>query len=327
MLKKSLRTLAYLALSNQVRINFRTKLINRNNLLTILNLHRVSPNQNSTFKPLSPILFRDLLVFCKKNFNIISFKDIPRKNSQSNSEKPLLILSFDDGYKDFIDYAMPILYEHKVCVNQNFIPGCVESGLPPLNVFIQDFIAQAPSETIKDIYIPGFNIENIDDRGGLGFLISKFLKNKSEESRNQIMKEALPQILNFEELNTVQMMNVDEVIECEKQHEIGLHSYTHASMNFETDYFFEDDLVNCINWYKRVLKSDPTIYAFPNGSYKESQIKILNNHGFSNILLVNDSFSSLENRLHNRIKFHGNSSNEIEFRALGGVRKLQGNPL
>ncbi|MDC0180999.1 polysaccharide deacetylase family protein [Pseudomonadota bacterium] len=328
MLKNNIRKLGYFILSNSLRIRIRLKKIHSSELLTIINLHRVSENQNSTFKPMAPDLFEDLIIFCKEKYNIISFKDLS-DNSSINmpSSKPRLIISFDDGYKDFIKYSMPVLLKHKVKVNQNIIPSCIETGLPPFNVLIQDFIAQAPNDLLSNLKIPDLKIKDFSDRFSLGFLISKHLKNRSEESRQLMMKKIVPQIEKFKEMDTVEMMTKDDLVECSKIHEIGIHSYTHASMNYESDDFFENDLIECRDWFNNLLGYYPNIYAFPNGSYKESQILILKKYKILHTLLVNNSFSSCENNLHNRIKYHANTQHEMIFRALGGLENLDSRPL
>lgn len=318
-----LKNLAYFTLANPIRVNYRSYSLKNNNIHTILNLHRVSSDQNSTFKPLDPKLFDNFLFYCKKYFTIINFKDLEHHQKVFNKQKkPLLTLSFDDGYKDFIEYAMPILEKHQVSVNQNIIPGCVETGLPPFNVLIQDFISQAPNELLKSVKIPGFLISQTYNRAILGYEISKFLKNRAEDSRKLIIDEVYPQIFNYEELKTAKIMTIEDLKECKANHEIGLHSFSHASMNFETDNFFEQDLLNCKNWYESNLQSSPQIYAFPNGSYRESQIDLTIKHSFRHILLVGNTYSKPHKLSHSRFSFHANSKSEMIFRTFGALQKI-----
>ena len=155
MIEKYLKTFIILVLSNPFLLRRKINSLGKFNTLTVLNLHGVSDNKVDTFRALDPFLFEELLIFLKSNFEIICFKDL---ESEGMSEKPKIILSFDDGYKNFIDYAVPILAKYKIKVNMNIIPDCVKSQLPPLNVLTGDFLYQAPIELIKNLSVPGFNL-------------------------------------------------------------------------------------------------------------------------------------------------------------------------
>src|SRR5688572_19632058 len=100
--------------------------IRREDLLVVLNLHQVSPHRNPFWSPMHPQIFEDLLVFLKENFEVVLFKDL----NSANSKKPKAVLSFDDGYYNFIEYAAPLLEKHRFRANMNVIPSCVESGEP-----------------------------------------------------------------------------------------------------------------------------------------------------------------------------------------------------
>ena len=92
---------------------------------TILNLHRVDDRTASTFEALDPHLFDELLRWLTQSFTLTTFGEL--SDLTHRDDKPPLILSFDDGYKDFIDVVAPILDAHSVRANQNVIPRCIES--------------------------------------------------------------------------------------------------------------------------------------------------------------------------------------------------------
>ena len=69
------------------------------------------------------------------------------------------------------------------------------------------------------------------------------------------------------------------------------------STDEETDEYFIKDLKKCKKWFKTKLNAETDIYAFPNGSYRQNQIELANQFGFSTLLLVDDNFSSINNAL------------------------------
>ena len=145
-IRSKLKYLIFLLMGNKFFINYQIAKLNKSEDIIILNLHRVAKNDGSAYAPLQPYLFEELLKFIKNNFEVTTFANI-----RENTKKPKMILSFDDGYKDFIDIACPFLYKYGIKVNQNIIPSCIEDQLPPLNVLAQDFVGKAPVELVKKL--------------------------------------------------------------------------------------------------------------------------------------------------------------------------------
>ena len=97
--------------------------------LTILNLHRISPERDFFWNPITPAHFETILQYVSKYYNVISFSDIPELlKFGRTSEKPYLILSFDDGYHDFIEYALPLLTKYNLPSNHNIVNSCANNN-------------------------------------------------------------------------------------------------------------------------------------------------------------------------------------------------------
>ena len=142
--KKSLKYFGLKILTRPLIINSRINKIDKNERLTILNLHRVGKSDGSTYKPLDEDIFIYLIEFLKSNYLITSFSELNSdfNNKKIKKGKPKLILSFDDGYKDFLEVVHPILLKNGIRANQNIIPSSVDLGRPPLNVLLQDYIGK-----------------------------------------------------------------------------------------------------------------------------------------------------------------------------------------
>jgi peptidoglycan/xylan/chitin deacetylase (PgdA/CDA1 family) len=323
-MNKYLKKIALIVLSNRLNIHRRISAIHDENLLTILNLHMVSDNEGDSSESFSPELFEELLLFIKANFFMTTFSGTREQHGFRNNSKPKLILSFDDGFKDFIDIAMPILEKYKIKANQNIIPSCVETGLPPLNVIAQDFISKAPEELIGRLEIPGFKLKlrNID-RVKLGLQVSRFLKSRKISEQNELREDLLPQFFAWDKFSTIPMMNIHEVKECATVHELGAHSFDHASMEYEDEEYLQNDLVRCKDYFSEVIGIPALIYVFPNGSCREEQIHRPLGLGYEHVLLVSNSFSRVGNKIHDRFGFHASSKKEVFFRAVGGLSKIE----
>src|SRR5271154_6101343 len=86
-------------------------------LTTILNLHSVGMNSNPYWDPLNPQVFEGLLEYLSCNFEVCLFGE----EQAGDGATPQAILSFDDGYYDFVEIAMPLLAKYKMRANMNVI--------------------------------------------------------------------------------------------------------------------------------------------------------------------------------------------------------------
>jgi hypothetical protein len=219
---------------------------------------------------------------------------------------------------------VPVLERHGVRVNQNIIPECAETGLPPLNVLMQDFIGRAPVELIERLEVPGFAIERpVGSRAQLGNRLSAFLKNKPIAEQKQIGAALREQVARDRDFAPTPMMSPEEIRQIAGVHELGGHSFSHANMALETDDYLLDDVARCRAWFRDRLRVPMTIYAVPNGSYRAGQIDLLREAGVEHVLLVDEDFSSPSAHVHRRFTFDGQSEAEIRFRAVGALRPVR----
>jgi len=305
---------------SEIFLSRRLKKIRNANILTILNLHRVD-DRATPYEALSPKLFEELVIWLKGRFDIVTFGDL---DEGKPGKKPQLILSFDDGYKDFIDIVMPILARHDVRANQNVIPGCIENGRPPMNVILGDFIATAPAALLRETALPGLP-DGVDTnkRTEAALRASAALKSRPIVEQKKIFSSLEPQLARFDGFKPTAMMSLDEVRQATTVHEIGMHSFEHASMQYETDGYLQADAAKCMDYGKERLGATPNIYAFPNGSAREEQIHILKEAGFSKIFLVGEDFSNRDSSIHSRFTIYAASQSEARFRSLGGFKRIE----
>lgn len=83
----------------------------------ILAYHSVCPVPCNFFKGLdnvTPDLFEKQIIFFKNNYNVCSLEELLSCIREKNMKKSLLSVTFDDGFKNVIEYAYPILMKWKV---------------------------------------------------------------------------------------------------------------------------------------------------------------------------------------------------------------------
>lgn len=294
----------------------KTRNLVRHSKAAVLNLHRVSPTPSEYWPPLKPEIFESLLKYLDQNFEVRSLSEL----DEEQGSRPVAVLSFDDGYYDFIEYALPLLEKYKMTANMNIIPQCAETGRPIWNVRLYDFLASASKDLMEKIRINGFQqstpSENQTSKVRFGMAISRFLKNRPRVEREQLFGP-IERLMADNGFRETRMMTTDELRQLMSSVELGAHSYSHESMAFETQEFFSNDLLKCKIFFDREFGMKLKIYAFPNGSYKPEQIEYLRKEKVEKILLVDEQFADLKSDVVRRITMYGDSPFEIRMRVVG----------
>lgn len=318
--RKLAKRMAFAALGNPMAVRLRMRQIAKHQALTVLCLHRVAPMDDSTYPPMDPGLFRQMLAFCQAHFTIMTFAELSAEQGTEGWSKPPLALTFDDGYKDFADYSAPIMAEFGVRCNLNLIPSAIESGLPPFNVSLNDYAGRAPEEHLAALDVPDFApFSPGESRYVFGNALSTHFKNRSMAEQKKLADIIRPQLARSEEFKPSAMMSLAEARQVAEIHEIGAHSFEHANLGQESDDYAMQDARRCREWFAREMSLAPTIYALPNGDYRKEQLPLIAGEGFSTLLLVEQRFSAISNNVHCRFNIDATGVSEMRFKAMGGL--------
>ena len=287
----------------------------RSKKIVVLNFHRVSVDMNPFWPAMQPSVFEEFTAYLSKHFHVCLLAEL----GEIKTEKPLAVLSFDDGYYDFVEYALPIISKYGMSANLNIIPECAESGRPIWNVRLYDLLRESDVELINRIQLPGFDVRLRDNdlrtKLRYGLAISRFLKNRPRREREELWTHIEP-LFNGEPKIRTRMLTTDEIRQLPSCVELGVHSYSHESMGYESDDFFTADFEKCESYFLNSLNLPVSIYAFPNGSYKPSQVDLLRSRGVKHILLVDEEFAEAERDVLTRKTVYGESLAEVRTNAL-----------
>lgn len=313
-----IRTLGYRALAARPFVDWRVERISNSGRLTVLNFHKVTDDPFDRYEAIPPRVFDELLGWLKQNFDIVSFRDLPHLRPGG---RPRLIMTFDDGYRDFIDVAAPIVRRHGLSANVNLIPSCVDSGTPPFNIIVKDFIFQAPARLLRETPLPGLpRGADPDHRDVSSLIASAAMKNQPIAQQRAVWEALWPRISRFDGLKMTQLLARRHLPQLVGEFECGAHSFEHATMSLETDSYLHNDFELCRAWWRDVVGQECEIYAFPNGAATGQQSRLALQHGFSQVLLVGEKYSTLEARIHPRLTMSGRHFREALVRAIGGPR-------
>ena len=263
--------------------------------VTVLSLHRVTYEPSFFWPPMLPETFRILLTYVTKYYRVILFRELENALLEKKG-KPLLILSFDDGYYDFIEYTMPLLREFNIKANHNIVFNCAQDNMAiwtqRLNHLFE--VAMKNGFTIEWEYEGEVHsnkmfknwmlFEQYTYRKFLGIPYSKRME-FIENWENKLGCKA-----------TVKMMNWDDILMCDREGiEIGTHTLTHDSLSTLHDQRqLKHQVLDAIKGTEAVLGKPLQVLALPNAENNQGIYSILKETNIKFILHVGDRVNSLK---------------------------------
>jgi peptidoglycan/xylan/chitin deacetylase (PgdA/CDA1 family) len=245
----------------------RRKMLN-NKEIAVLLFHRISDVSDPLWPSMPLKTFKHLIEKLNKTVSILSFSEF--KLLKTYPSKPIVLLSFDDGYVDFYDNVMPIFIKLNVKANHNICPGLIELSAPPWTQILSLYLSYKSSD--NDVFTKKLKINAQQYFSESYFLeLCNQLLRYNDEERSDLI---LPLLAHIPQQKIYQLMNWDQIKFCaENNIEIGSHGYMHRNLLQILDTkILENEINESAKKIKEKIGSKPSIFAFANAmSNKESK--------------------------------------------------------
>src|ERR1700704_5577530 len=91
--------------------------------------HRVSDETDRLWPPVSTALFRSLIAYITKEHRVVNLEEYLLSKEPHRTKKKLATISFDDGFKDNIEFAVPILDEYRCPASFYVATDCIDKNI------------------------------------------------------------------------------------------------------------------------------------------------------------------------------------------------------
>jgi len=312
-MKKSFFYILYLIKFHEILIFFK-KITKDKNIISLM-FHRIEPEFEGFWPAINKKNFENLILLLKKNTNIIDLKSI---NTKIRNNRINIIITFDDGYKDFIQNAIPILKKNNIFANMNICPELIEKKTLPWTQIINFLLFHENEHLIKLLIKNNVKITNIKKLNEKSFnkiciMIHKFDKDKYRKFiKDLLMINIIPidELMNWQEINKCISSGVM----------IGNHSANHLNIHqLNREDFKKEIILSNIKIEKKIEKKIE-IFSIHNGKYDNESLEIIKKK-YNYVLLSEERKEEIEHSkncyLINRINISKNDIYEEFFRVLG----------
>lgn len=262
--------------------------------LTVLMFHRVLPAGSDALArserefAFSLPGFQKTLDFVARHYNVVDLAQVKAAADglRSLPDCPLLI-TFDDGWRDTVEYAMPEL-------KRRGLPALLFLATEVIDLeelrWWQDAavaVLADPNAAPKLIAALGMSVQ-AKSQPGFSQKVAASLAGLPEPERRRLLRQAAPEVL--DQIADRQMMNAEDLKQwIENGYQIGGHGHSHSPIAYASDPQAE---VNLCRSCLEAMDLDTLSLSYPHGVKNDQSRSLLREAGFD---LVFDSNPSLVN--------------------------------
>ncbi|GAB2829433.1 polysaccharide deacetylase family protein [Ferruginibacter profundus] len=253
--------------------------------------HRVSPERDKLWDPMDVPMFDKCIRYISAHYQVVLLEDIVAGKIQQGKKK-LATISFDDGYKDNIVYAAPILDKYNCKASFYVVIDCIENNMPTwTHIFEYCFQFTAIKKINIDFdFLPAeYRVTSLDtEESRLAYerKLVPFLKTIPNAQRVAVMQRVVdtctditipPLMMSWDDLKVLK----------NKGHYIGSHTTTHCMLATVTDEAeLQHELLHSAKVIEQKLGHFPVTISYPGGSYNANTIKMSKAAGYTMGLAV-----------------------------------------
>lgn len=262
--------------------------------VTVLLFHRVHPERDPLWDPMDPVLFESILLYARKNYEPVGLDEFFQDVNRKYKKRPLII-TYDDGYRDFIDYSFPLLKKHSLPASMFVVTDCIDRNIPTWTYLMDYFFYNTKILEIKNadfgLPVQEFNVTKWHtDAERIAYCkkVKQYLKKVPNKKRNEIVQTfttgfddvQMPEnlMMTWEEIKQLQSAGV----------QIGSHSVSHPPLaTIEDENELKTELLDSALRIKEMTGKFPSTISYPVGSYNSGVKKMSEQVGYQLGLAVN----------------------------------------
>jgi peptidoglycan/xylan/chitin deacetylase (PgdA/CDA1 family) len=245
----------------------------RRSQLIVLNYHRIGDASSSAFDPsvfsVDQDGFDKQIGFIKKAYNLVTPDDsLDIITGRTKPDGTCVAVTFDDGYRDCLELALPVLQKHNAKATFFVVSQYAEHQPVPWWDLVAYAAKQALGRTIALTYPKNINVDLSDSQfsKGLKQLLDLYKHPDSKDPEKFMI--ALNTAIGLPEKTRTDrlLLNWDEAQQMHKAGmEIGLHSNSHAVMSKLSGQAQRIDIETGRDLMRERLGFTPRVFAYPDG--------------------------------------------------------------
>jgi peptidoglycan/xylan/chitin deacetylase (PgdA/CDA1 family) len=263
--------------------------------------HRVSEEADQQWPPMKPSHFRRIIRYLTQQYAVVPLENFLADPGAFKTKKRLATILFDDGFKDNIEQAAPILASFKCPASFYIVTDCIDRNIPTWTYLLDDLLTNTRKERIElpfDFVPEKMRSVQLRQEGHhepSSKMIKPFLKKLRDHQRRLIIGSLAAQCDDVEK-PAGKMMSWDDIRQLAGEgFIIGSHSNTHPLLaSLETEKDITDELRISGRRIEQETRKFPLTISYPIGSFDKRVTRIAAEEGYKYGLAVEQRFYQTE---------------------------------
>ncbi len=255
----------------------------------ILIYHRVNPRPSPFAIDVNPPdRFRMQMEHVAKHYRVLPLEDLWRRSRDGSLPPRSVAVTFDDGYADNHDFALPILQRLGLPATVFLVTGCIGTGVIPWHDRV---LAAFERTTRTEAVLPGspepVRWDGLAARRAAAFRVLVALKPMDEADRLAgvaRVEAALDAAAPANGADGPLMLGWDQVRAMHRGgFAIGSHTVTHPILSRQTTERVQDEVTRSKRAIEEAIGEPVTLFAYPNGrpeDYNQETIDLVRRAGY-----------------------------------------------
>ena len=287
--------------------------------LLVLTYHRVLETYDPIINEIDAVQFTQQMETLADYFNVISLAEGVERLQSGTLASGSVCVTFDDGYRDNFDVALPILSALNLPATFFVATGYLGNGIMWNDVIIESMRSTSLQEIDLCEFGLGKHAVNTEsERIQLVDLLLGSWKYKRVDERDRLARrlQELAQV----ELSQRIMMTEEEVIELSKAGmEIGGHTINHPILAATELPEAKQQIVECKHELQAMIDKEVRFFAYPNGrsekDYLNEHVNAVKEAGYVAALTTNDGYINHDANMYELPRVSVNHTNKFKFGA------------
>ena len=254
--------------------------------LSVLIFHRVLPKPDPLFpEEMHAERFNRLMAMVRRAFTVVKLEQAADLHAAGQLPRRALAITFDDGYADNAELALPILERHGLAASFFVATGFLDGG----RMWNDTVIETVRATTLDQADLGAFGLGSLalitaaQRRQAIDALLMK-IKYQSLAER-QLSLTQLQAQLGARALPTELMMRSDQVVQLHQAGmEIGAHTVNHPILHLLPDAEAEAEILQGRERLQALIDAPVDVFAYPNGKpgrdYDHRHVAMVQRLGF-----------------------------------------------